>query len=291
MNAPLPSPPPGERLLITGLLALGFHALVILGVSFTFPEPQPTPAPPTLEVTLVHTESEEAPEEADYLAQAHQRGGGTTRERVRESAPLSVPSPDTSAGTAANTRAAAQPEPARAAPRPVLTREDSRRQTRSDEPSPEAPVRAPATAAELIQRSLEIARLTARAEDAWQSYSRRPDPRFLTSNTRRAADAAYLQAWTQKVERIGNLNYPDEARRRGLSGSLILEVTLRPDGALRSVRLLESSGEPVLDDAALAIVRLAAPFAPVPPEVLGEHNELRIVRTWVFSARNRLHSR
>ena len=93
------------------------------------------------------------------------------------------------------------------------------------------------------------------------------------------------------MEKIGNINYPDEAQRRNLSGSLILEVVLRPDGALRSVQLLRSSGHKVLDDAAIRIVRLAAPFAPVPADVLDGKNELRIVRVWMFTTGNELISR
>ena len=88
--------------------------------------------------------------------------------------------------------------------------------------------------------------------------------------------------WRRKVERVGNLNYPDRAARLGLSGNLLLEVALNPDGTVADIALRRSSGEPILDDAAVRIVKLAAPFAPFPPGIAEDVDILHIERTWFF---------
>ncbi|RMD79071.1 MAG: energy transducer TonB, partial [Gammaproteobacteria bacterium] len=147
------------------------------------------------------------------------------------------------------------------------------------------------SAAELIRRSRELARLSAELDASIRAYARRPRQRYLSASTRSLRDAAYLEAWRRKIERIGNLNYPEEAKRRGLSGSLVLDVALNPDGSVRSVEILRSSGYKVLDDAAVRIVHLAAPFAPFPPAMRQDTDVLHIVRTWQFLQGDRLEAR
>lgn len=280
----------GDRLALTVFLAIAVHAMIILGISFDFDRGNSEEILNTLDVTLVQQKSDQPAEDADYLAQEQQRGGGNTQERTRPQSD-STPNPQAEYTSQAPTSTPATAPAARPAPRAeVLTRRQSEQQVAAGPPVPEAAPAPQISAAQLIQRSREIARLEARIETSEQIYSRRPDPKFLTANTRKAEDAAYLHAWTQKVESIGNLNYPDEARRRQLSGKLRLEVTLRPNGSLVEVRLLESSGSQILDEAARRIVRLAAPFAPVPTGVLGDRSELRIVRTWVFTSAHQLTS-
>lgn len=280
-----------DRLGLTLFLALAFHALIILGVGFEFEDPARRQRLHTLDVTLVHSRSEEAPEQPDYLAQENQQGAGDTRERVRPTRSESIPSPADIPGPSPSTAPPASPRPPQKEPPRVITRAPSDQQVQPTPDQPRVIEQERADAAQLIRLGKEIARLEARIDATQHAYSQRPKPRFLNANTRKFEDAAYLNAWTQKVERIGNLNYPDEARQRGLSGSLIMEVTLRPDGSLAGIRVLEPSDHPVLDEAAARIVRLAAPFAKVPAGVLGEHNELRITRTWVFTSRNELISR
>lgn len=120
----------------------------------------------------------------------------------------------------------------------------------------------------------------------------RADTLYLDAlSARSAVEAAYLEAWVRKVERVGNLNYPDEARRRRLTGSLVLSVLLDREGRVLEMELAASSGERVLDDAARRIVELAAPFAPFPPELRREHDRIMITRTWVFKGDQALHTR
>jgi protein TonB len=136
----------------------------------------------------------------------------------------------------------------------------------------------------------EAQRITAELDRKAEIYSQRPRRKHISARTQEYKYAAYLEAWRRKVERIGNLNYPDDAKRHKLYGHLVLTVTLSPDGTVDGIRLLRSSGHKLLDDAAIRIVRLAAPYAPFPKEIRAETDLLEITRTWQFLSSNRLFS-
>ena len=140
-------------------------------------------------------------------------------------------------------------------------------------PTPQVPGSSNAIAGQNAH-SLAQAVAKAAAEDA---------PLRLTPDTKPNVDFAYyLDAWRREVERIGQLNYPAEARAKGLAGTLRLRVTIAADGTLQDVQLLQGSGHPVLDDAAVRIVRLAAPYAPFSPTMRSTTEVLEIERTWQF---------
>jgi protein TonB len=273
-----------DRLGLTLFFAIALHAIIILGVGFNAELIKPEELPITLEITLVHSSSEEAPEKADYLAQANQQGGGNMKEKIRPSSPFPNPRPVEQEGDAPQTQLMQLPEPSKANEQPpvLLAQKESslKWQMEKDEPSPEMPDTPNPT--ELMMSSLEMARTMSSLEQRQQTYAKMPREKILTANTRKSSDAFYLANWQQKVERIGTLNYPDEARSRGLSGNLLLDVVLNPDGSVRSASIERSSGHKALDDGALRIVHMAAPFAKIPPEVLGSHDVLRILRTWQF---------
>ncbi|MEE8286192.1 MAG: TonB family protein, partial [Gammaproteobacteria bacterium] len=147
------------------------------------------------------------------------------------------------------------------------------------------------TAAALINRSLAMASLSAEIDRRLQAYAKRPKRKWITARTREHKYAAYMEAWRQKVERVGNLNYPDEARRANLSGNLLLDVALRPDGSVDEIILRRSSGKKILDDAAIRIVKLAAPFARFPDNIAEDTDILHVERTWQFLSGNRFRSR
>ena len=260
----------GDRLVVSLLIAAALHALVILGISFAPEEPQPEDQAPTLDITLVPKRDTPPPEEADYLAQVSQDGGGNTAEKVRAQLEQQ-----------ARQAAAPPPEPAPAQTQ-ELARPDGQRQVQVAEAAPKPEPDRPASAAELINRSLELASLDAQLRQSMQAYSQRPRQTFISARTQEFRHASYMTEWVAKVERVGNLNYPDEARRQGVSGNLMLQVSINPDGSVRNIRLLRSSGHKVLDDAAIRIVQLAAPFAPLPPEIRKDTDILHITRTWEF---------
>ncbi|NIR59824.1 MAG: energy transducer TonB [Gammaproteobacteria bacterium] len=285
-RAPSPQVQAGDRLAMTLFLAAAVHAMVILGVSFEHEPDRPADIPPTLDVTLVQSASDEAPEEADYLAQADQQGGGEAEEKAKPQAPVSGPEPEPNRGAApAEARAAApRPRPAKSPQR--LTAAEAKTRAPS-EPKP-VPEQRRVSAEELVSRSMRIASLTAALEAQRREYALRPRHTYVSARTRKHVLAAYMEAWVDKVERIGNLNYPEAARRQGLSGNLMLDVALEPDGSVNSIRVRRSSGTKVLDDAAVRIVRLAGPFAPFPAEVREKTDILHIIRTWRFLSSNRL---
>ena len=127
------------------------------------------------------------------------------------------------------------------------------------------------------------AQLNAEISREWQTFQGRPRHKYVNARTQEYRYALYMDAWRAKVERIGNLNYPEEAKRRHLTGSLVLDVALKADGTVASISVLRSSGQKLLDDAAMRIIELASPFAPFTPEMRGETDILHITRTWKFN--------
>ena len=138
------------------------------------------------------------------------------------------------------------------------------------------------SAASLLAISHEIASLNAKVARNMLAKAERPKRKFISASTREYKYAAYMEAWRAKVERVGNLNYPEQARKRKLTGSLVLAVALNPDGSINDIIVRRSSGHKLLDDAAIRIVRLAAPFSPFPDAILKETDILHITRTWQF---------
>jgi protein TonB len=138
---------------------------------------------------------------------------------------------------------------------------------------------------------MEMLTLNQQINQSLQAYSKAPKSKFISSRTREFKYASYMRDWVQKVERVGELNYPDSARRQRLSGKLIVQVALYPDGSVREITIRKPSGHKILDDAAVRIVKLAAPFAPFPDDIKNETDVLYITRTWVFTSGNRLKSR
>lgn len=304
---------PSDRLAATLCIAIILHAMLVLGITFT-PEP-PTRATEGLEITLVTQKSATRPLHAELLAQANAEGGGAALGKARPATPLSsplpaavpavaaTPVPRQTAGTA-QTRLPLDPLPPAPArqkiteaaikPTPTPTRllkpsktakvslTSPPAQPADSEPAPvEAPAALP-TAAQLITRSFAIASLHAELEQRLDMKAQRPRLKFVSATTQEYRYAAYMEAWRAKVERIGNLNYPDEARQKKLSGALLLDVALRPDGSVLEVIVRRSSGHKVLDDAAVRIVELAGPYAKFPDEIRHDVDILHITRTWKF---------
>lgn len=275
-----------DRFSFTLFMALALHAIVVLGITFA-PEP-PRSSAQTMEITLAQFDDETDPDKADFLAQTSQQGSGT-EEEVRE---LTSPQPsEISQPEVAEIQPEppSQPEPVQQQERAVVqTEAPSARQVleseRAKEP-PEEPLPVKKKKS-LMERSLEIASLEARFDAQRQAYAKKPRVmRVTAASTLRSSNAWYVQNWVSRVTRVGNINYPAEAKRAGIYGTLRMLVALRKDGTIKEVAILESSGSSVLDDAAIRIVRMAAPFAPFPEEMREEADELEIIRTWSFQRR------
>ena len=273
----------------TMLFSLLLHGVLLLGITFHFAKPDPSL--PTLDVALVNVANQEAPDKADFLAQANNRGGGKSDRAARPSQLFSGALPRPDPGVAAQPVEESTPLPRPATPtRMVTTSGRSDFSVSSDTAQTEVdPQHATPTAAEL-KRQQAIAQLAAELRRKKVDYAKRPKVKYLTASTREYAYAAYMRGWSDRVERVGNLNYPEEARRRGLHGNVLLTVVLNLDGSIKSIDVIQSSGQPVLDAAAERIVRLAAPFPPAPR--VGDHiDELNITRTWQFQPNNVLQTR
>ncbi|SDW85865.1 energy transducer TonB [Marinobacter mobilis] len=262
-------------------LALAVHAALVLGITFA-PETPRTSAQ-TMEITLAQFDDQEAPDDADFLAQTSQQGSGTEAEARELTSPQ--PTPVNEVGDQP-----VQPEPpSRVAPAQRSERQLVRTEGRSrpaadpdmaetfDEPLPVQERRS------LMERSLEIASLEARFSAQQQAYARRPRVLRVTAASTLSSDNAwYVQNWVDKINRVGNMNYPQEARQNSIYGQLRMLVLLRKDGTIKRVEILESSGYSVLDDAAIQIVRMAAPFQAFTERMQEQTDEIEIIRTWSF---------
>ena len=284
-----------DRLSLTIFFALALHAIIILGVSFNLTDEDNLDSLSTMEVTLVHNQSQDEPEKADYLAQANQLGGGNVEEKVRDSSPFSNTVPTEDEGFAPDSRQAIAPPPVpnKEQQQELLTVTQAKRKEQSKPQHEPVPEQNPQlTAAQLYERSREIARLSAEINKLKKTFQVTPQHTYVRgANARQYRFAAYMDAWRAKVERIGNLNYPEEAVHRQLTGTLLMDVAINPDGSLHSVRVLRSSGEKVLDHAAKRIVRLAAPFPPLTKDILQDTDILHIPRVWQFKNGGSLQTR
>ncbi len=264
------------------------HLIIILGVTFAVPKVREVYRLPTLEITLVQAESKDAPDDAELLAQANQAGGGM--EETKENARNPIPVRELGEANLDIPIMQPQPQPRVTSPNEsteLMTSEEAANAIEQAESKPEATERQ--TAPEnlgLVTRpaiALERARLIAEIDQGWNAYQQRPKHKYLNARTREYKYAAYMTAWEAKIERVGNLNYPEEAKRRGLSGQLRLDVALNADGSVNAIVVRKSSGSTLLDDAAKRIVHLASPFAPFPSAIRTETDVLHITRTWRFN--------
>ncbi|WP_421621864.1 energy transducer TonB [Alkalilimnicola ehrlichii] len=264
------------RLLVAMVVAALIHAAVIFGLGLSFPEPERAERPPLIDVTLSRHDSG-MPEDYDFLAERDQLGGGAaeTPEPHVPEAPASriareppMPEPDPEPAPAGETPTEA---PAVTAEEPPVERPESDKAER--EPEQRQP---------LDLAAARRAAINAPTPERAQPGARGPSRQFISSSTRSHPAAEYMRQWVARVEDVGNRNYPNEARRRGLSGRLVLQVTLEPDGEVAAVRILEPSRHRLLDEAAVRIVHLSAPYAPVPDDVLQGNDQLVITRTWEF---------
>lgn len=266
--------------------ALGLSILLhaaMLSVHFRFPDPLHwKAASQPLEVVLVNAKTREKPAKADILAQANLDRGGNVDERRRAKTPLPVTEPLRPGKDLADAQrrvqqlevqqrrllAQAQESPSRV---PV----ENPRAERADQPTPHPAGR------DLADLSLAAMRLQAQIDKQIEEYQKRPRKKFIGARATEYRFAQYEEDWRVKIERVGTLNYPAEARGK-MYGNLRLTVTIRPDGNVESIELDRSSGLKVLDAAAFKIVRMATPFATFPPDIRRDTDLLVITRTWFF---------
>ena len=238
-----------------------------------------------MEVVLVNAKSIESPLKPDALAQVNLAGGGNTDEDRRLQSPLPA-SPETRAGSDEAQLQARVRQLEEQAKR-LLTQLRPENQV-SSQPEQQAPEPPAVDASQLTIQAREMAQLQARISRQWDEYQKRPKRAFVGANVREYAFARYVEDWVTKVERIGNLNYPEAARRQGIYGSLKLTVSIHANGQIEAVEIDRSSGSKILDTAAIRIVELAAPYAAFPEDMRKKADILSITRTWTFTRSDQL---
>lgn len=270
---------------------------------------------PSLNVVLVNAKTKKAPEKAELLAQANlDRGGNTDADRQMKTAMPAPkqkttevklrPSADAhSAEKAAKLKAQEEREQKHVdvlekQAQELLTQLNSTKKIESNptqnaasadpEQGDQKAVAKSLNRADLIAASIEIDRLEAQIAKQQDEYQKRPKRRFIGARTKEASDAMYLEAWRQKVERIGNMNYPEAARNHKIYGQLRMTVSIKADGSIEKIEIDKSSGSKVLDEAAKSIVNLAAPYAKFTEEMKRNTDILGITRTWTFTQEDAL---
>ena len=282
---------------LTAFASVLAHMVVILGISFSVPEFEPDLQKlPTLEITLVNSRSDVEPDAADFLAQANQEGGGDSEQPDTSKSPLPVAPTPVDSEQIPVAHIAPRPAPTDQPETVIMTQDQEQAITVAKTDAQPTPLNRQEAMDKIglienpqIQR--ERSRLSAEISQFWEQYQKRPRRKFLSARTKEYKYAAYMEAWRSKVEKVGNLNYPERAKKDKLTGQLVLDVEIKSNGALHAINIIRPSGHKVLDDAAVRIVRLSAPFDPFPPVIKKEVDILHITRTWKFLRGSTLTSR
>ena len=272
------------RMQVAVAFSVLIHAVILLGVSFKMPDlSQLANRQQPLEVTLVNAKTQARPKKADALAQANLDGGGNTDAKRRARSPLPVPREAKQA--AELTMAQKRVEQLEREAKRLMTqaRSPATVEAAREQPLPQAEPEVAPNAADIMSRSLEIARLEAQIAREWDQYQQRPRRRFIGARAQEFRFARYIEDWRIKIERIGELNYPQAARNQKIYGSLVVTVSIKSDGSVEKVEINRPSGQKILDQAAIRIVHLAAPYAPFPADIAKDTDILSITRTWLFT--------
>jgi len=322
-----------DRLIFTLLFSVIIHLVIVLGVSFQATSPLTNSPQVSLDITLVKQQTEKAPEHADFLAQANNEGGGEGDQKSPEPSPESSAPPKDEASSLsppANSEPVVKQvtppqiaEPTEDVIKPAPIKKPTPKRVVKPQTSPskaivqkkakrivtqalehaeerqnkviEEPAERPKinTRRLILPNQSEIAQLENKFNTSARALSKRPKKRRISAATKEYSAAAYMKSWEMKVERIGNFNYPQAAKRQGINGALMLTVDINPDGSVPpdGIVISRSSGHKVLDDAAIRIVRLGAPYAAIPEDVLQGNDMLTIIRTWKFETNRGLSTR
>lgn len=276
-------PPANDRMLTTCFLAALVHGIVILGVTFSSPKGDSEQGDgPALEVVLVNEQTPSVAKNpnAPYLAQRSQVGSGNTLKRERALIPRSSLSPFDHTGIPDGEGAAAFESGQDLGDDEVLATHAPATKVLyfaaadADEETSKLPV--------LLEKRPDLGmasnddgvKLRVRGESKQQLW--------IAADTRESDVAVYLDSWRRKIERVGTVNFPAAARRDKLSGTPVIEVTISADGKLAQIVIRRSSGHAEIDEAAMRILKLAAPYDPFPADLAAKHDQIRIAYEWQF---------
>ncbi|MCK9605504.1 MAG: TonB family protein [Methylomonas sp.] len=274
-----------DSLLLAVFVAAVVHVGILLGINFKAPHAPRTNK--SIEITLSHAPLKKAPKQAKYLAQDHQLGAGDATQKPE---PIKQSLPTLPIQAAAPVRAEPPKQPARETKKPTPQKLVTQAKApvkvvtpveTVEEPVEEITEEQPKLTAEALQQ--QIAQLGEQIRNTRQSAEDSKIKFVKSVSTHKYLAAQYVKDWEDKVERTGNLNYPSAAKKPGSSQSLTMDVGINADGSIYSMRIVRSSGNASLDEAAKRIVKMSAPFAALPTDLLKEVNVLVITRVWKFS--------
>lgn len=280
-----------DRLGFSLFVAAILHAIIILGLGFGLPFARDFNAASMLEVTMVLTKTHQEPVDAEHIASENQLASGSTDQENQPAAPFTGSSLNNHSGIS-----------------PILSSAPASPTSEQSEQHEELIIQSDAQSSVFInqttdtpdnpninyqgkisQQQLELAKLVAELRQEENDYAKRPRVNYIdTLSAKTATEATYVQEWVEKVERVGNLNYPDEVRNNHLSGTLILSVLINHDGSVELMEVRSSAGKSLLDESAKRIVNIASPYQPFPPEMREDYDQLMITRTWLFGKDNTL---
>ena len=279
-----------DRFGMTFVLATVFHAMIILGVTFTISSPADSKTAPALDIILVQTQSPDEAEKADYLAQVSQKGGGNAEQKARPRELFSAPTLSNTSGVARQASVQQVQKQKYNEQLTLLTQTDANYSIDTEKQPDKA--KDDATVNEVASKqNARTARLAAEISNTIELQASIDRTKYLNSSTKAFTPAKYMRQWIDRVERVGNLNYPDQARRNKISGTLILDVVINANGELIKTDLRQSSGHQILDDAAKRIVKLASPFSAFPKKLRDEADVIHITRSWEFLNNSELRTR
>jgi len=275
---------------MTFFLATMFHAMVILGVTFSVSPPADSKTTAALDIILVQTQSPDEAEKADYLAQVSQKGGGNSEQKAHPRELFSAPTLSNAPGVARQTSVQQVQKQKHSEQLTLLTQDDADYAINTEKQPDKAKDDATVNKIENSQNT-QTARLAAEISNTIEQQASIERTKYLNSSTKAFTPAKYMRQWIDRVERVGNLNYPDQARRKKMSGTLILDVVINSKGELIKTDLRQSSGHQILDDAAKRIVKLASPFSAFPKKLRDEADVIHITRSWEFLNNSGLRTR
>jgi protein TonB len=266
----------GDSLLTALFIASVLHAIILMGLNFSIPQAEKVSK--SIEITLSSTPSKKAPKKARYLAQDNQVGAGSETKKPEPPKQKLPSNGATQKKQLTQKRSATKPK---AAQKRVTVKRAPEKISTAAKPAPQVKSKKTQISAEALKKQIAQLGEKIRQRQTSSEYSK---IKFVNQvSTHKYVAAQYMKDWENKVERTGNLNYPEIARKKGFSGTLTMDVGIKADGSIYSMRITKSSGIKALDDAAKRIVRLSAPFAALPTDILQELDVLVITRVWKFS--------
>jgi len=278
-----------DKLLFCLFLAVAFHALLFFGVGFKVPDLSSSSLNKTFNVVLAQFESEIKPEKADFIGQANQEAGGESENRL---APSAVEKAQFDAPNKSSSEPQLPPQQLmeqKTSPELIASHSGKKHAEQKIETESDRQDSLPDTNS-LLQKSYELSGLIANLDSEQINEAKKAKKRQVSAAIHRSSDALYLDTWRRKIERVGNQNYPEKAKQQKMYGNLTLKVAINRNGTINQVSIMKSSGKKLLDDAAIRIVRLAAPFSPLTEEMKKDTEILEIIRVWRFQEDNRVHT-